>query len=50
MSREKHYRRRPLDLSRIWHKKVEVWMLTQAGIEFEPDVHATSGREVISAA
>lgn len=30
---EKHYRQRPLDLLRMWHTKVEAWMLEQAGIE-----------------
>lgn len=30
---EKHYRRRPLDLLRMWHTKIEEWMLEQAGIE-----------------
>ncbi len=29
---EKHYRRRPLDLLRMWHVKIEAWMLEQAGI------------------
>ncbi|MCP2086091.1 UNVERIFIED_ORG: integrase [Paraburkholderia sediminicola] len=33
---EKHYRRRPLDLLRAWHSKIEAWMLEEAGIEFEP--------------
>ena len=33
---EKHYRRRPLDLLRSWHIKIEAWMLVQAGIEFVP--------------
>ena len=32
---EKHYRRRPLDLLRMWHDKIEVWILEQAGIKFE---------------
>ena len=32
---EKHYRRRPLDLLRMWHIKIESWMLEQAGIKFE---------------
>lgn len=32
---EKHYRRRPLDLLRMWHDKIEAWMLDQAGISFE---------------
>lgn len=30
---EKHYRRRPLDLLRMWHEKIESWILEQAGIE-----------------
>ncbi|MGS1021638.1 tyrosine-type recombinase/integrase [Burkholderia glumae] len=29
---EKHYRRRPLDLLRMWHDKIEAWMLEQAGV------------------
>jgi integrase len=29
---EKHYRRRPLDLLRMWHTRIEAWMLEQAGI------------------
>ncbi len=33
---EKHYRRRPLDLLRMWHTKIEEWILSQAGIEFKP--------------
>ncbi len=32
---EKHYKVRPLDLLRMWHTKIEAWMLTQAGIAFE---------------
>lgn len=34
---EKHYRRRPLDLLRMWHDRIEGWMLEQAGIDFKPD-------------
>jgi integrase len=30
---EKHYRRRPLDLLRMWHAKIEAWILEQAGIQ-----------------
>ena len=30
---EKHYRRRPLDLLRMWHTRIEEWILEQAGIE-----------------
>lgn len=29
---EKHYRRRPLDLLRKWHEKIERWILKQAGV------------------
>lgn len=29
---EKHYRRRPLDLLRMWHVRIEAWILEQAGI------------------
>lgn len=34
--REKHYIRRPLDLLRMWHVKIEAWILEQAGIQFAP--------------
>ena len=37
---EKHYRRRPLDLLRMWHIKIEAWILEQAGIE-QPKEEAT---------
>lgn len=30
---EKHYRRRPIDLLRMWHTKIEAWILEQAGVE-----------------
>ncbi|AJX82011.1 phage integrase family protein [Burkholderia pseudomallei 7894] len=39
---EKHYRRRPLDLLRKWHDKIEAWMLEQAGIEFTLEQGRTS--------
>jgi hypothetical protein len=35
---EKHYRVRPLDLLRMWHSKIEAWVLEQAGIK-QPDTH-----------
>lgn len=31
---EKHYKRRPLDLLRVHHEKIEAWMLEQAGVTF----------------
>jgi integrase len=34
--REQNYIRRPLDLLRMWHVKIEGWMLEQAEIEFIP--------------
>jgi len=33
---EKHYRRRPLDLLRLWHDRIETWMLEQAVVPFTP--------------
>ncbi|WP_321955380.1 integrase family protein [Burkholderia cenocepacia] len=45
---EKHYRRRPLDLLRVWHDKIEAWVLEQAGIPFSPAL--TAGLKVITAA
>lgn len=30
---EKHYRRRPLDLLRVWHSRIEAWVITEAGLE-----------------
>jgi len=34
--REQHYIRRPLDLLRMWHVKIEAWILKEAGIKFVP--------------
>ncbi len=34
--REQHYIRRPLDLLRMWHVKIEAWILEQAGIKYVP--------------
>jgi integrase len=42
--REQHYIRRPLDLLRMWHVKIEAWILEQAGIEFIP---AKPGLQVV---
>lgn len=46
---EKHYRRRPLDLLRMWHSKIEAWVLEQAGIAFDQKA-AQPGLQVITAA
>jgi|SRR5450830_195000 len=31
---EKHYRRRPLDLLRMWHAKLEAWILEEGSVDF----------------
>ncbi len=36
--REQNYIRRPLDLLRVHHEKIEAWMLEQAGVQFVADV------------
>lgn len=35
---EKHYRRRPLDLLRKWHEKIELWILEEAKIKNNVDM------------
>jgi len=45
---EKHYRRRPIDLLRMWHEKIEAWMLEQAEIDFTP-AKAKPALQVVSA-
>lgn len=32
---EKHYRQRPLDLLRVWHQRIEDFILAEAGIQHE---------------
>ncbi len=32
---EKHYRARPLDLLRMWHVRIEEWLLKEGGVEFK---------------
>lgn len=45
---EKHYRRRPLDLLRSWHVKIEAWILEQAGIE-QPSEEQAAGLRMVKA-
>ena len=45
--REQNYIRRPLDLLRMWHEKIEAWMLEQAGITFVP---AQAGLRIVETA
>ena len=42
---EKHYRRRPLDLLRMWHTRIEAWILEQAGIKQPKE--STSGLRLV---
>ena len=42
--REQHYIRRPLDLLRMWHVKIEAWILEQAEIKFVP---AKAGLQIV---
>ena len=44
--REQNYIRRPLDLLRMWHLKIEAWMLEQARVDFIPN--ASSAKLVIA--
>ena len=45
---EKHYRRRPLDLLRAWHTKIEGWILNEAGITQPTEADASKPRVVSS--
>lgn len=47
---EKHYKRRPLDLLRMHHDRIESWILEQAGIEFDAKAAPVAGLRVVSAA
>lgn len=48
---EKHYRVRPLDLLRMWHERIEAWVLDQAGIQLTPkSAGRPSMRVVVQAA
>ncbi|WP_058868146.1 site-specific integrase [Chloracidobacterium thermophilum] len=40
---ERHYRARPIDLLRLWHTRIEGWILEQAEIE-QPPVEASPAR------
>lgn len=42
---EKHYKRRPLDMLRAWHDKIEAWTLAQAQVQFLPA--AESGLRIV---
>lgn len=46
---EKHYRRRPLDLLRLWHTRIEAWILEQAGIA-QPGADEETGLRLVAGA
>lgn len=43
---EKHYRVRPIDLLRMWHERIEAFMLENAKVEFLPEHDAQALRVV----
>jgi len=45
---EKHYKRRPVELLAVHHKRIEAWILEQAKVTF--DAAAPAGLRVVSAA
>lgn len=46
---EKHYKRRPLDLLRVHHERIEAWILEQAGVQFDAKA-APAGLRVVTVA
>ncbi len=48
--REQNYIRRPLDLLRVHHEKIEAWILKEAGIDFDPAAAAAGGLRVVASA
>jgi integrase len=48
--REQNYIRRPLDLLRMHHEKIEAWMLEQAGIAFDPAAAGSGGLKLVASA
>lgn len=47
---EKHYRVRPIDLLRLWHERIEAWLLEQGGIAFKPAAAATPALRIVASA
>ncbi|TKB07441.1 integrase family protein [Desulforhopalus sp. IMCC35007] len=45
---EKHYKKRPIDLLRKWHIKIEEWILDEAGIEVTEKMLESSQLRLIS--
>ncbi len=45
---EKHYKRRPLDLLRVHHERIEAWVLEQAGVQFDAAATPSIGLRVVA--
>jgi len=45
---EQSYIRRPLDLLRLHHEKIEEWILEQAGVAFDAKAAAPAGLRVVA--
>lgn len=45
---EKHYRHRSLDLLRMWHTRIEGWILEQAGIQQPPAALSKTNLKLVS--
>lgn len=48
--REQNYIRRPLDLLRVHHERIEAWILKEAGIDFQPEAESKPALRAIPAA
>lgn len=48
--REQNYIRRPLDLLRVHHERIEAWILEQAGVQFDAKAAPATGPRAVSAA
>ena len=48
--REQNYIRRPLDLLRVHHEKIEAWILKEAGVDFDPATAGAGGLRMVAAA
>ncbi|MFN8792981.1 MAG: integrase arm-type DNA-binding domain-containing protein [Betaproteobacteria bacterium] len=48
--REQNYIRRPLDLLRVHHERIEAWILKEAGIDFDAATAAPRGLRAVAAA
>jgi hypothetical protein len=46
--REQNCIRRPLDLLRVHHEKIEAWILKEAGIDFDPAQAAPGGLRAVA--